>query len=144
MKPKRTLPENLFTGTWKIISREVYNVREDWLPAETYGDDGFLWIFFSKSRIIKFSPTECDYEGRLLERVEGRKDIVTAYHYDPTGRLLYVKRYDDAGDGVTKRQYWEIYGIESISPGALRLYDLRSVVGEPEDYKFRLNIIRLL
>lgn len=131
MKPINLKSKHLFRGTWKIVSLYCNVQGQGWTLFKKYGRNSFIWTF-----------TQKDY--RLIEQRKGEDATLTEYSYFPSDKQLYIDRSDYEPDGFCNICINDRYRVEKINDSELWLYDLEDVENEPEDYRFKMKIRRLL
>ncbi len=121
-----------FTGLWEAVQLEGCTT-EGWKIFKIYDLGSFTW---------SFQP-----EGMVIERIAPRPVFKSVYSYTAEDRLLWIDRarYEYRVDReATRVGITDNYRVEPVTPDVCWLYDLTGVRREPEGYRFRIRLIRLM
>ena len=143
MKSILTMPENPFVGKWKIVSLYCNVVEQGWTLFKRYGHGAFVWEFCEIGS-VRFPVGSVFHSGVLRELRSKHDPETTEFTYCAADRLLYIDRSDYEPDGFVNVCINDRYRVEHIRGEEYWLYDLEDVEKEPEDYRFRMKIKRIL
>lgn len=116
-----------FVGTWKITLLYCQVVDKGWVLFKRYGSGKRAWTFDDK---------------KSYEHLRKKPDYVTDYGYIPDEKFLWIDQSDIADDGYINICVEDHYRVEIVSLKTVWLYPLEDVKNEPEDYRFKMKLIR--
>ncbi len=139
----RANDENIFTGKWRVVSLCCNVVEQGWTLFKRYGRKSFVWEFCEIGS-VRFPVGSVIHSGILRELRLKREPETTEFTYCAADRLLYIDRSDYEPDGFVNICINDRYRVEHIRGDEYWLYDLEDVEKEPEDYKFKMKIKKLI
>ncbi len=135
-------PQNPFRGQWKVGDLYECVRGKSWKRRRHHAPGGMVWEFEEELRWASASGAPV-FEGKLTEHIPGRCPEATRYAYYSGTRLLFIDRSAYEPDGFCSICLDDRYRVEPRSRNKYRLYDLKEVEREPEEYTARFAIKRL-
>ncbi len=120
------LADTRFTGTWRSVEYHV-NSPEGWrLYERCTADEVKLWTVMP--------------DGQVVERPETDPSCIAAGHLNPqTSELVVRHKATPCWPGSLDRRF----RVQAVSDDELWFYGLEDVAREPDDYHYRLKVVRV-
>ncbi len=123
----QNLSADYLAGKWRVTAFYL-NTNLGWKLTKQYGLNSFLWEF--------------DRDGKLLEKRKDKPDFHTYYILNISERELLIDRSGfEKGDTLSLNCR---YLIEFINENECYLYDMENIDVEPQNYRYRMKIKRLV
>lgn len=133
---------NIFKGKFQIIAFLQNTDDNGWTCVEHYRNNCLVWKFTETNKLT-FPLGTIIYEGKLEEHIRDVTEL-TEYTYCPMDRQLFIDRSDYCEDGFLWACINDRYRVEQINDDEYSLYDLEDVHNEPDDYRLKLKVKRIL
>ena len=134
--------ENIFDGSWEIISIHRKTKTQDWVTLKQYDGDGLIWKF-REEQSVSFPSGSTVYAGAVKEYLRGGLLNITKYTYFPADRQLYIEN-SAYKQNVLDMIVGDCFFTEQISGTEYWLYDMEGIVEEPVEYFTKLRVRKLL